>query len=1324
MRSTLRKAWLLAVALALSVSVSAQTRVNPVTGINWPQSTGSGAPSGGLCTALTRGQPYTDVTGNNSYVCGSSGWFQANNGGGGGGNVASVFGRTGTVVAVSGDYSVDQVSGAASLVSPAFTGSPTAPTPGTCASSTAIATAAYVATCAAAPGSGVTQLLAGSNITLSPSGGTGVVTINAASADSTAFSALTGSTNTTAAMVVGSGASLGATGSGAINATSAPYAGLTGSVPTWNQSTTGTAANITATTNATLTTLSALQLPYSQLSGSVPTWNQNTTGTASNLSGTPTLPNGTKATTQTTGDVTADVATDMFVSNAITAGGFLTTSSAASVYAPLASPHLTGAPTAPTGSCASSTAIATQAYVATCATPSGGVTQLLAGANITLSPTNGLGAVTITASSTASLAFSAITGSTNTGAAMVIGSGASMAATGSGTIAATSAATVPATGITGSTLPAGVTTASGLVNVAGGALNTAAFQPASAFTAAGTACPLTGCTLEALAVALPTTSSAVPLSVLQASLVAGGSTSVVLGTADSTNNAGDLQFVNIGVGSSSNVLDIGLIGDPQLSISTTGALSLPSTLTINNPATNNNNTLSIVSAAASSTNSFVSLTPSIATGGFNGIYLGTAPSTNNGVEMVFNNVGGGGSASNTFTMGLLGEPAVTISSSALLTVPGGIFSAGNTAISTGGELGLTVTNTSTATGTNIVSLNPNLAVGGISALAVGTAFSTGNGALLEFNNVGGAGSSANTVALGVINRPPITVDSSGNVSVPGTLTAGSTVTAPLVQATTTGTTNTAPILITAASLGVGSTTGIAGGLGLATNNDFDVLFENVGGSGASTNVMQLGIVNEPQIVVNAQGSMAIPGGLNVSGVTNVSDGLVVSGQVNLDSSINAGVTIDNGGTGSAFTINSVQPGLATGDSTLWSLGTALSTNNGAEFAFNNIGGAGSASNTMSIGVTNDPGITIAASGNVTVAGALSAASYGGTASTMPTTCSAGSVGTNPSPTSSSNVLWLCYPANTFTFINPTGGGGVTAPLTLTDTGTTNTIPLTMLSPDLGTGTPTNFILGVSVTTGNAGNFKFNNSGTGSSSNNVSLGVLGDPLITISTLGGLNVPGQLTGTTAAFSGITSVEDLQINSGTTTGGDILSATAPSISIGDSVEMTMGVAGSAFNSYALSFNYAGLGSADNSMSIGMLFEPSVLITSTGSILSPSSISAALGFAGSGTTTITVGGGAGSGGSATCTLNHVCDQFSGNITLTTGTSPATGANVVVVGFPNVRASQPNCTINALDSSLSTIAPVNTLWANVNTGELVFVSSTALAASSTFQLTYVCGGV
>lgn len=58
--------------------------------------------------------------------------------------VTSVFGRIGAVVAVSGDYTVAQVTGAAPLASPTFTGIPAAPTPITADNSTTIATTAFV----------------------------------------------------------------------------------------------------------------------------------------------------------------------------------------------------------------------------------------------------------------------------------------------------------------------------------------------------------------------------------------------------------------------------------------------------------------------------------------------------------------------------------------------------------------------------------------------------------------------------------------------------------------------------------------------------------------------------------------------------------------------------------------------------------------------------------------------------------------------------------------------------------------------------------------------------------------------------------------------------------------------------------------------------------------------------------------------------------------------------------------------------------------------------------------------------------------------------
>jgi len=65
---------------------------------------------------------------------------------GGAAPVTSVFTRTGAVVAANGDYSVGQVTGAAPLASPTFTGVPAAPTPGTNINTTQIPTTAWVNT--------------------------------------------------------------------------------------------------------------------------------------------------------------------------------------------------------------------------------------------------------------------------------------------------------------------------------------------------------------------------------------------------------------------------------------------------------------------------------------------------------------------------------------------------------------------------------------------------------------------------------------------------------------------------------------------------------------------------------------------------------------------------------------------------------------------------------------------------------------------------------------------------------------------------------------------------------------------------------------------------------------------------------------------------------------------------------------------------------------------------------------------------------------------------------------------------------------------------
>lgn len=86
----------------------------------------------------------TATTGTNTTQIATTAFVQQEIGALGGGTVTSFETRTGAVVSAAGDYDVSEVTGAAPLASPTFTGVPAAPTAAPGTNTTQIATTAYV----------------------------------------------------------------------------------------------------------------------------------------------------------------------------------------------------------------------------------------------------------------------------------------------------------------------------------------------------------------------------------------------------------------------------------------------------------------------------------------------------------------------------------------------------------------------------------------------------------------------------------------------------------------------------------------------------------------------------------------------------------------------------------------------------------------------------------------------------------------------------------------------------------------------------------------------------------------------------------------------------------------------------------------------------------------------------------------------------------------------------------------------------------------------------------------------------------------------------
>jgi spore coat polysaccharide biosynthesis protein SpsF (cytidylyltransferase family) len=284
----------------------------------------------------------------------------------GGGAVSSVFTRTGAIVAQAGDYTVAQVTGAAPLANPSFTGVPTAPTATLGTNTTQVATTAFVLANAgagavssvftrtgavtAATGDYTVAQVTGAAPLASPALTGGPTAPTPATADNSTKIATTAYVQAQGYLTGNAVASV-FTRTGAVTAASGDYtvAQVTGAAPAASPTFTGTvttaAVAIGDGSNIALGTTTGTRI-----------------GTAANqkLSFFNAIP-----TTQPSGSVlTALSNLGLVASPALAESDITNLVSDLAAKAPLASPTFTGTPAAPTPATAdSSTKLATTAYV-------------------------------------------------------------------------------------------------------------------------------------------------------------------------------------------------------------------------------------------------------------------------------------------------------------------------------------------------------------------------------------------------------------------------------------------------------------------------------------------------------------------------------------------------------------------------------------------------------------------------------------------------------------------------------------------------------------------------------------------------------------------------------------------------------------------------------------------------------------------------------------------------------------------------------------------------------------------------------------------------
>jgi hypothetical protein len=152
---------------------------------------------------------------------------------------------------------------------------------------------------------------------------------------------------------------------------------------------------------------------------------------------------------------------------------------------------------------------------------------------------------------------------------------------------------------------------------------------------------------------------------------------------------------------------------------------------------------------------------------------------------------------------------------------------------------------------------------------------------------------------------------------------------------------------------------------------------------------------------------------------------------------------------------------------------------------------------------------------------------------------------------------------------------------------------------------------------------------------------------------------------------------------------------------------------------------GSSANQCSFGSIVNCTIpihtntLAVQSGSILAIQNAITSPSHAGTGTATFAPQTGSGTGATAVCATSHVCDSFSGEVILTSGSvgTPATGTQLIIT-LPVTRTNQPNCTVEAYGGT--TFLGITKTQ---STSTITVSAGVALTFATAYTIDYVCGG-